>query len=154
MLTPSFSLYRFVLSRTSGAEYFCPLSPRTARLTKARPAQAVTAASGRSAAVPRRYGPGFMLRYQAIISWYHPNQCFMISWRVPSRRRRASAIIGRRFAAAERLFGKNSRSHHKGATGRVRTGDQLLPILCHCQLGQVVISRARQPPRPDSMVKF
>ena len=27
-------------------------------------------------------------------------------------------------------------SHHKGATGRVRTGDQRLPVLCHCQLGQ------------------
>ena len=27
-------------------------------------------------------------------------------------------------------------SHHKGSTGRVRTGDQLLPVLCHCQLGQ------------------
>ena len=46
--------------------------------------------------------------------------------------------IGRRFAAAllPRLFGKNPRSHHKGATGRVRTGDQRLPVLCHCQLGQ------------------
>ena len=32
------------------------------------------------------------------------------------------AILGRRFAAAllPRLFGKNPRSHHKGATGRVR----------------------------------
>ena len=28
------------------------------------------------------------------------------------------------------------RSHHKGATCRVRTGDQRYPILCHCQLGQ------------------
>ena len=28
------------------------------------------------------------------------------------------------------------RSHHKGATGRVRTGDQLYPVLCHCHLGQ------------------
>ena len=27
-------------------------------------------------------------------------------------------------------------SHHKGATGRVGTGDQLLPVLCHCHLGQ------------------
>ena len=45
---------------------------------------------------------------------------------------------GRRFAAAllPRLFGKNPRSHHKGATGRVRTEDQRLPVLCHCQLGQ------------------
>ena len=34
-------------------------------------------------------------------------------------------MLGRRFAAAllPRLFGKNPRSHHKGATGRVRTGD-------------------------------
>ena len=31
---------------------------------------------------------------------------------------------------------KNPRSQHKGATGRVRTRDQQLPILCHCQLGQ------------------
>ena len=31
--------------------------------------------------------------------------------------------LGRRFAAAllPRLFGTNPRSHHKGATGRVRT---------------------------------
>ena len=28
------------------------------------------------------------------------------------------------------------RTHHKGATGRVLTGDQLYPVLCHCQLGQ------------------
>ena len=26
------------------------------------------------------------------------------------------------------------RSHHKGATGRVRTGNQRYPVLCHCQL--------------------
>ena len=44
--------------------------------------------------------------------------------------------LGRRFAAAllPQMFGKNPRSHHKGATGRVRTGDQLLPVLCHCQV--------------------
>ena len=37
-----------------------------------------------------------------------------------------STSLGRRFAAAllPRLFGKNRRSHHKGATDRVRTGDQ------------------------------
>ena len=33
---------------------------------------------------------------------------------------------------------RNPRSHHKGATGRVRTGDQLypgmIPVLCHCEL--------------------
>ena len=46
--------------------------------------------------------------------------------------------LGRRFAAAllPRLFGKNPRSHHKGATSRVQTGNQLLPVLCPCQLGQ------------------
>ena len=39
-------------------------------------------------------------------------------------------LVGRRFAAAlvPRLFGKNPRSHHKGATGRVRTGDQRLVL--------------------------
>ena len=47
-------------------------------------------------------------------------------------------VLGRRFAAAllPRPFGMNPRSHHKGATGRVRTGDQRLPVLCRCQLGQ------------------
>ena len=44
LLTPSesFSLYRFVISRTSGAQYICPLSSRTARRTNAEPARAVT----------------------------------------------------------------------------------------------------------------
>ena len=42
LLTPSFSFYRFVVSRTSGAEYIWPLSSRTARLSNAGPAQAVT----------------------------------------------------------------------------------------------------------------
>ena len=47
-------------------------------------------------------------------------------------------LLGRRFAAAllPRLFGNYRRPHHRGATGRVRTRDQRLPILCHCQLGQ------------------
>ena len=42
-----------------------------------------------------------------------------------------NAVSGRRFAAAllPRLFEKNPRSHHKGATGRIRTGDQRLPAL-------------------------
>ena len=50
----------------------------------------------------------------------------------------ADTKIGRRFAAAllPRLFGTNPWSHHKGATGRVQTGDRRLPVLCHCQLGQ------------------
>ena len=54
---------------------------------------------------------------------------------------RSSTPAGRRFAAAllPRLFGKNPRSHHKGATGRVRTGDLRLPALCHCQLGQDIL---------------
>ena len=30
---------------------------------------------------------------------------------------------------------KNHRSHHKGTTGGVPTGDQRLLVLCHCQLG-------------------
>ena len=48
----------------------------------------------------------------------------------------------RRFAAAllPRLFGTSPRSHHKGATGRVRTGNQRLPVLCHCQLGQAFLN--------------
>ena len=50
-------------------------------------------------------------------------------------------FLGQRFAAAllPRLLGKNPRaeSHHKGATGRVRTGVQLLPVLCNCQLDYV-----------------
>ena len=50
--------------------------------------------------------------------------------------------VGQRFTAAllPRLFGTNPslipRSHHKGTTIRVQTGDHLLPVLCHCQLGQ------------------
>ena len=48
LLTPSFSLYRFFVSRTSGAEYICPLSSRTAQLTNARPARTR----------PKRDGPG------------------------------------------------------------------------------------------------
>ena len=46
--------------------------------------------------------------------------------------------IGRRFGAAllPRLLVRNPRSHHKGTTARVRTGNQLLPVLYHCQLGQ------------------
>ena len=53
------------------------------------------------------------------------------------------SIIGRRLAAAllPRLFRKNLRSHHKGATGRVRTGDQRLPVLCHGQLGQDILRK-------------
>ena len=31
---------------------------------------------------------------------------------------------------------QHPRSHHKGATGRVRTGNQLYPVLWDCQLGQ------------------
>ena len=34
---------------------------------------------------------------------------------------------------------QSPRSHHKGSTGRVRTGNQLYPALCHCQLGQDII---------------
>ena len=47
-------------------------------------------------------------------------------------------FVGRRFTAASlpRLFWMNPRSHSKGATCSVRAGDQLLPVLYHCQLGQ------------------
>ena len=40
-------------------------------------------------------------------------------------------ILGRSFTAAllPQMFWKNPRSHHKGATGRVRMGDQLLSVL-------------------------
>ena len=37
------------------------------------------------------------------------------------------------------------RSHHKGATGRVRTGDQRYPVLCHCQLGQDIPINVKSP---------
>ena len=49
-----------------------------------------------------------------------------------------SLIAGRRFTTAllPLLFGKNPRSHHKGALWRVWTGDQQLSVLCHFQLGQ------------------
>ena len=62
----------------------------------------------------------------------------MMSGPLPVVKLLRSAFEGRRFAAAllPRLFGTNPRSHHKGATGRVRTGDQRLPVLCRCQLGQ------------------
>ena len=32
--------------------------------------------------------------------------------------------------------GTSPSSHHKGAIGRVRTGDKWYPVLCNCQLGQ------------------
>ena len=56
----------------------------------------------------------------------------------PRESRSCNFFFLRRFAAAllPRLFGTNPRLHHKGATGRVRTGYQRLPVLCHCQLGQ------------------
>ena len=48
-----------------------------------------------------------------------------------------TSFAGPRFAAAllPLLFGTSPRSHHKGATGRIRTGDQQLPVLFHCRLG-------------------
>ena len=47
----TFSWHRFVVSRTLGAEYIFPLSSQTARLTKNRPARAVT---------PCRHGHSFL----------------------------------------------------------------------------------------------
>ena len=35
---------------------------------------------------------------------------------------------------------QHPRSYYKGATGRVRTGDQRYPVLFHCQLGQDIPS--------------
>ena len=35
-----------------------------------------------------------------------------------------------------RVREQRSRSHHKGATSRVRAGNQRYSVLCHCQLGQ------------------
>ena len=34
---------------------------------------------------------------------------------------------------------QHPRSHYKGALNRVLTGDQLHPVLCHCQLGYICI---------------
>ena len=46
------------------------------------------------------------------------------------------------------------RSHHKGASGRVRTGDQLYPVLCHCQLGQDTGIPGKSPPGPGRLAGF
>ena len=54
---------------------------------------------------------------------------------VTSQRRGCANAVGAA-ALLPRLFGTNPRTHHKGATGRVRTGDQRFPVLCHCQFGQ------------------
>ena len=74
--------------------------------------------------------------------------------RGPLRSLSRASTAGRRFAAAllPRLFGTNPRSHHKGATGRVRTGNQRLPVLCHCQLGQDIPTAldARTLLRPEN----
>ena len=37
---------------------------------------------------------------------------------------------------------QSPRSHHKGATSRVRNGDQWYPVLCHCQLGHDIPTEA------------
>ena len=49
-----FPAFRFVLARTSGAQYIRPLSSRTAQRTNAGPAQPVTRSSGRSARARRQ----------------------------------------------------------------------------------------------------
>ena len=46
------------------------------------------------------------------------------------------AEVRRSFITTTAREESQARSHHKGATGRVRTGDQRLPVLSHCQLGQ------------------
>ena len=46
------------------------------------------------------------------------------------------AGVRRSFIAKTQVREQRPRSHHKSATGRVRTGNQRYPVLCHCQLGQ------------------
>ena len=59
--------------------------------------------------------------------------------------RKCEAYVGRRFAAAllPRLFGKNPRSHHKGPTSRVRTGN-----LKHTLLDDAVLFTVAAPECP------
>ena len=40
---------------------------------------------------------------------------------------------------------EDPRSHHKGTTGRVQTGDRLYLVLCHCQLGQGIPATNHEP---------
>ena len=53
-------------------------------------------------------------------------------------------ILGKK-AEIRRSFitttGREQNPRSQGATGRVRTGDQRYPILCHCQLGTQVCSK-------------
>ena len=44
------------------------------------------------------------------------------------------------------IWEQNPRSHHKGATGRVRTGNQPYPVLCLCQLGQDIPQLSTRAP--------
>ena len=80
-----------------------------------------------------------LLRSLEVMIAIHQSSLSLVS--SPGKQKRPCAAVqcaGQRLAAAllPRLLGKNARSHHKGTTGRVRTGDQLLQCLCHCQLGQ------------------
>ena len=56
-----------------------------------------------------------------------------------ARRRHSKAKVRRSFIITTTVTSsreQHPRSHHKGATARVRTGDQQYPVLCNCQLGQ------------------
>ena len=79
LLTPSFSLYRFVISRTSGAQYICPLSSRTARLTKSRQAQAVT----RRQLLDRPSGSGSSDPDHGLAAYLSPTQGEQGKWAAP-----------------------------------------------------------------------
>ena len=56
--------------------------------------------------------------------------------RIPGHTARAPPV--RRSSITTTVREQNPRSHYKGATGRVRTGDQRYPVLCRCQLGQYI----------------
>ena len=82
-----------------------------------------------------------------MILFYHCYGTFHQSAHSVFRMPSSFITIGWRVAAAllPWLFGKDPRSHHKGATGRVRAGNQLLPVLCHCQLGQDIPTSIHNP---------
>ena len=81
----------------------------------------------------QRPGPGNRLKLRGGLGCAVPSA---VKCQLRRRQTDTSVILTRAEVLLPRLFGTNPRSHHKGATGRVRTGDQPLPVLCHCQLGQ------------------
>ena len=62
------------------------------------------------------------------------SRCLVLHWTQwldSERRNFATALI------ITTVREQHPRSHHKGATDRVRTGDRRYPVLCHYQLGQL-----------------